>query len=139
MNELVETIIEETESSEIIEVFEDGRETVDVFENVMNESDPTVPSWVKNITQEEIDNWNNVDLSSVYTKEEIDNKGFLTQKDIENIPRTHYSAGENINITDEGVISVMTAPNVEKDNTKPITSSAVYTEVGNIKVLLETI
>lgn len=139
MNELVETIIEETESSEIIEVFEDGRETVDVFENVMNESDPTVPSWVKDITQEEIDNWNNVDLSSVYTKEEIDNKGFLTQKDIENIPRTHYSAGENINITDEGVISVMTAPNVEKDNTKPITSSAVYTEVGNIKVLLETI
>lgn len=47
-------------------------------------------------------------------------------------------AGENIEIVDN-VISVKTAPNVEKDNTKPITSAAVYTEVGNINVLLQTI
>lgn len=47
-------------------------------------------------------------------------------------------AGDNIDITD-GVISVQTAPNVEKDNTKPITSAAVYTEVGNINILLQTI
>lgn len=47
-------------------------------------------------------------------------------------------AGENIEIVDN-VISVQTAPNVEKDNTKPITSAAVYTEVGNINVLLQTI
>lgn len=52
---------------------------------------------------------------------------------------TNLKAGENINITDDGVISVLTAPNVEKDNTKPITSAAVYTEVGNINVLLQTI
>lgn len=47
-------------------------------------------------------------------------------------------AGDNIEIVDN-VISVLTAPNVEKDNTKPITSSAVYTEVGNINILLQTI
>lgn len=47
-------------------------------------------------------------------------------------------AGENIEIVDN-VISVQTADSVEKDNTKPITSSAVYTEVGNINILLQTI
>ena len=52
---------------------------------------------------------------------------------------SNLTAGENITITDDGVISVQTAPNIEKDNTKPITSAAVYTEVGNINVLLQTI
>lgn len=47
-------------------------------------------------------------------------------------------AGENIEIVDN-VISVQTADSVEEDNTKPITSAAVYTEVGNITILLETI
>jgi len=43
--------------------------------------------------------------------------------------------GENLKITD-GVLSVDTATAVEGDNTKPITSAAVHTEVGNIEVLL---
>lgn len=37
------------------------------------------------------------------------------------------------------VLSVNTAKQVEKDNTLPVTSAAVYTEVGNINALLETI
>ena len=36
-------------------------------------------------------------------------------------------------------LSVDTAEIVEKDNTKPVTSAAVYTEVGNINALLATI
>ena len=36
-------------------------------------------------------------------------------------------------------LSVDTAEAVEKDNTKPVTSAAVYTEVGNINALLATI
>ena len=52
---------------------------------------------------------------------------------------TNLKAGENINITDDGYISVVTTNEVEEDNTKPITSAAVYTEVGNINVLLKTI
>lgn len=47
-------------------------------------------------------------------------------------------AGDNIEIVDN-VISVLTAESVEQDNTKPITSSAVYTEVGNINILLQNI
>ena len=43
---------------------------------------------------------------------------------------------ENLKITAEGVLSVDTATEVEQDNTKPITSAAVHTEIGNIEVLL---
>lgn len=39
----------------------------------------------------------------------------------------------------EGILSVNTADAVEKDNTLPVTSAAVYTEVGNIEILLKTI
>lgn len=46
--------------------------------------------------------------------------------------------GENLKVVN-GVLSVDTAPNVEQDNTKPITSAAVYTEVGNIAALLASI
>lgn len=68
----------------------------------------------------------------------------LIQKEINNSGgsgggTTNLKAGENINITDDGVISVVTTDEVEQDNTKPITSAAVYTEVGNIGVLLKTI
>lgn len=47
--------------------------------------------------------------------------------------------GENLKITAAGVLSVDTATQVEQDNTKPITSAAVHTEIGNIDVILKTI
>lgn len=47
--------------------------------------------------------------------------------------------GDNLLISNDGVLSVDTANSVEQDNTKPITSAAVHTEVGNINALLETI
>ena len=40
---------------------------------------------------------------------------------------------------EDGVLSVNTTDRVEEDNTQPVTSAAVYTEVGNINALLETI
>lgn len=43
--------------------------------------------------------------------------------------------GDNLKIKD-GVLSVDTAAKVEQDNTKPVTSGAVHTEIGNIEVLL---
>ena len=102
---------------EYIEIIEDNtKETIEILENVLNEVDPTVPSHVKAITKEDIARWNEGGSGTA-----------------------NLQAGENINITENGVISVLTAPNVEKDNTKPITSAAVYTEVGNINVLLQTI
>lgn len=38
-----------------------------------------------------------------------------------------------------GILSVNTADSVEQDNTLPVTSAAVFAEVGNINALLETI
>lgn len=47
--------------------------------------------------------------------------------------------GENLKIDENGVLSVDTATEVMQDNTKPITSGAVFTEVGNIEVLLKAL
>lgn len=47
--------------------------------------------------------------------------------------------GENLKIDENGVLSVDTATAVEEDNTRPITSAAVQTTVGNIEILLKTI
>lgn len=47
--------------------------------------------------------------------------------------------GEDLQITQSGVLSVTKASAVEQDNTHPITAAAVYTEVGNINALLQTI
>lgn len=47
--------------------------------------------------------------------------------------------GDNMKIDDNGVLSVDTADTAEQDNTRPITSAAVHTEIGNIEILLSTI
>ena len=47
--------------------------------------------------------------------------------------------GENLKISADGVLSVDTATAVEEDNTRPVTSAAVQTTVGNIEILLKTI
>lgn len=49
-----------------------------------------------------------------------------------------YAAGENISIVGN-VISVITTDEAEDDNTRPITSAGVYTQIGNINALLSTI
>ena len=47
--------------------------------------------------------------------------------------------GDNLLIEENGRLSVDTATASEEDNTKPITAGAVYSEIGNINVLLSTI
>ena len=47
--------------------------------------------------------------------------------------------GSNLTIAEDGLLSVDVASEVDEDNTKPITSAAVFTEVGNINVLLSLI
>lgn len=51
-----------------------------------------------------------------------------------------YTIGDGLKLdAATNTLSVDTAETVEKDNTKPVTSAAVYTEVGNINALLATI
>lgn len=47
--------------------------------------------------------------------------------------------GHALSITRDGVLSVECADVIEEDNTLPVTSAAVHTELGNIAVLLSTI
>lgn len=58
---------------------------------VPDEIDPTVPSYVKEITQEDIARWNEVDLSNVYTKQEIDNKHYLIDVPSEYVTETELN------------------------------------------------
>ena len=44
--------------------------------------------------------------------------------------------GNNLAISEDGVLSVITTDTAQQDNTKPITSAGVYTLAGNIEVLL---
>ena len=49
-----------------------------------------------------------------------------------------YEIGSGLKVTGN-TLEVDTATDVEQDNTRPITSAAVYTTVGNIEILLGTI
>lgn len=46
--------------------------------------------------------------------------------------------GRNLKVVD-GALAVDTADEVQQDNTRPITSAAVHTEIGNINALLALI
>lgn len=47
--------------------------------------------------------------------------------------------GTNLSIEADGTLSVDMASAIEEDNTKPVSSASVYTEIGNINALLATI
>ena len=51
----------------------------------------------------------------------------------------NYRIGHGLKVTGDNTLEVDTAEEAEQDNTLPITSAAVYTTVGNIEILLETI
>lgn len=97
-------------------------------------ADPTLPIWAQ--LQKQIG-----DLDDLETY----NKGNLV--DAINEARSSggsggggYTIGEGLKLdAATNTLSVDTAEAVEKDNTKPVTSAAVYTEVGNINALLATI
>lgn len=97
-------------------------------------ADPSMPVWAK--LQNQIG-----DLDDLKTY----NKGNLV--DAINEARSSggsggggYTIGEGLKLdAATNTLSVDTAAAVEKDNTKPVTSAAVYTEVGNINALLATI
>lgn len=92
-------------------------------------ADPTLPVWAQ--LQEQIGNL--ADLET-YSKDNL----------VAAINEARQSGGYNIGPglkldAETNTLSVDTADAVEKDNTKPVTSAAVYTEVGNINALLATI
>lgn len=122
-----------------------------VDESISGGADPPEPweSWVDRV----LDAGNRVDeflhtleggtTGQVWTKNEdtaqwADPQGGGAGSWNELTGKPFNSIGENLKVVN-GVLSVDTAPNVEQDNTKPITSAAVYVEVGNINALLALI
>lgn len=70
------------------------------------------------------------------------NDGDLPNPDPVNIKgeSSNYNIGNGLKLDKEtNTLSVDVATEVSEDNTLPITSAAVYTEIGNINVLLQTI
>lgn len=51
----------------------------------------------------------------------------------------YFETDETLILDENNVLRVNTATEVQEDNTLPVTSAAVYTTVGNINALLETI
>ena len=61
----------------------------------------------------------------------------LTAEDVGAISK--LSIGNGLKFNTDGKLSVDTADTAEQDNTRPITSAAVYTKIGNIDAILKTI
>jgi len=72
------------------------------------------------------------------TDEQIDEavRKYLEENPIDT--GVQFETDETLKLED-GILSVNTAKVVQEDNTLPVTSAAVYTEVGNINALLATI
>lgn len=49
-----------------------------------------------------------------------------------------WQVGDGLKL-EGGVLSVDTADAVEQDNTRPVTSAAVYTQLGNVEALLASV
>ena len=44
--------------------------------------------------------------------------------------------GDNLDISGDGTLSVITTDEIEMNNTKPVTAAAVYVQLGNVEALL---
>lgn len=51
----------------------------------------------------------------------------------------NFTPGNALELTEDGVLNVKTAPSPEPNNTLPITSAGVAATVGNIEIILQTI
>ena len=97
-------------------------------------TDPTLPVWAQ--LQEQIGDLNDL---KTYNKETIV-AAINEARQSGGGGGGGYQIGSGLKLDAEtNTLSVDTADAVEKDNTKPVTSAAVYTEVGNINALLATI
>ena len=104
----------------------------------LNNYDGTI-ELISGITQKNGGDFALIDAHAVQT----DEQGTRLDEALTNLKvqgGSSYEIGEGLLLDEEtNTLSVDVTSNVEQDNTKPITSAAVYTQIGNINVLLETI
>ena len=96
-------------------------------------ADPTLPIWAQ--LQKQI---GDLDDLKTYNKDTL--VAAINEARSSGGTGGGYNIGSGLKLdAATNTLSVDTAEAVEKDNTKPVTSAAVYTEVGNINALLATI
>ena len=114
-------------------------------------SDPSLPVWAQiqgmigNL--DDLDTEAKTDLVAAVNEALTKGGGEVDPADVQKIvddylkanPPSPVKAGNGLSMAEDGTLSVDTADKAEKDNTKPITSAGVYTEIGNINALLATI
>ena len=97
-------------------------------------ADPTLPVWAQ--MQEQIGDLNDL---KTYNKDNLV-AAINEARQSGGGGGGGYQIGSGLKLDAEtNTLSVDTAEIVEKDNTKPVTSAAVFAEVGNINALLATI
>lgn len=69
----------------------------------------------------------------------LNNKGLPSSWIFIDPTAINFKTDNTLVVSEEGVLGVNVAGVVEKDNTLPVSSAAVYTTVGNISALLDTI
>ena len=90
--------------------------------------------WLWNPETEEYED-SGVATAPEVSAEDIEN---AVNKYLEDNPVKAFDTDETLTLKD-GVLSVNTTDQMEKDNTLPMTSAGVYATVGNIEALLKTI
>lgn len=98
-------------------------------------------------TQIKVTHLMNSDYNQLQNKPSINSvtlQGNLTSEDLgiaASFPEEGYVGDilTRVTMAADGVAWVTPASSAEKDNTRPITAAAVYTEIGNINALLATI
>lgn len=79
------------------------------------------------------------DYDVLINKPSINGVKLEGDKSLDELGIKEYTFKEGLKVNTKREVSVDVSNEVEEDNTKPITSAAVFTTVGNIDVLLKTI
>lgn len=106
---------------------------------IPDESDPTVPAHVKNITEENISTWNNKsDFSGNY--EDLDNKPTIPSEYKLPIASSTVlggiKVGANLTITEDGTLNAIGGGGVSEDY---YTKAEIDAMIGDVETILETL
>lgn len=86
-----------------------------------------------------IENTSGAQIGQIPCIKGLNNKGLPSSWIFIDPTAINFKTDNTLVVSEEGVLGVNVAGVVEKDNTLPVSSAAVYTTVGNISALLDTI
>lgn len=132
-----------------VDVCEEIKSTIEFGENLKTLSDIQLEQ-AANTSTAVANVEGNLEAKIVALDNKTTQKFTVTDQDIKSINQrietlekaeggVNFTTDKTLTLSEDGVLSVNTAVTVEADNTLPVTSAAVHTEIGNIDALLQTI